>query len=131
MAKNMRVEFFQSDDGKTDLVEIKRVGDLSSVHDKVVNKEEYLEQNFPREYEAYKQGKQSPTPKGQPITILDGMTKRKAEPFRRDGISTIEEFAELSDAACSSLGTGITEWRTKARKYLDKQQNIKDKQILG
>ena len=126
---NMRVEFFQSDDGKTDLVEIKRVGDLSSVHDKVSNKQEYLEQNFPREYDAFKKGKQAPVAKGVPLIMLDGMTKRKAQPFQRDGISTIEQFADLSDAACSSLGAGIVDWRNKARNHL--KQDKKDKQILG
>ena len=49
---NIRIEIFAGEDGSPDLVEIRRVGDFNTVLYKVSEKEDFLKENFPVEYEA-------------------------------------------------------------------------------
>ena len=50
---NIRIEIFAGENGSPDLVEIRRVGDFNTVLYKVSEKEDFLKENFPVEYQAY------------------------------------------------------------------------------
>lgn len=129
---NIRVEIFAGEDGSPDLVEIHRVGDMNTVLYKVSEKEDYLKENFPAEYAAYKQGGRGKIrPKGTPLTELKGVGTRKQEVLIHQDVNTVEELADLSDASVGSLGAGTVDLRKKARDYIADREGMRPVQAVG
>ena len=133
---NIRIEFLPSEDGKPDLVEIRRVGDPNTVLYKVTEKVEWLAEHFPAELAAYEKSGGKPKaanikPKGVALTVLKGVGKRRAQILINQDVNTVEQLSELSDASVNSLGAGTIDLRKLARDYLADQAGIKPRQPVG
>jgi|TARA_R110000744_G_scaffold190849_2_gene310045 hypothetical protein len=129
---NIRIELFAGENGSPDLVEIRRVGDFNTVLYKVSEKEDYLKENFPVEYAAYKEGVRGKVrPKGTPLTELRGVGARKENVLIHQDVNTVEELADLSDASVGSLGAGTVDLRKKARDYIANREGMKPVQAVG
>ena len=133
---NIRIDFLPSEDGKPDLVEIRRVGDPNTVLYKVTEKVEWLAEHFPAELAAYEKsgGKVSAAnikPQGTELTVLKGVGPRRAQTLINREVATVEQLSELSDASVSSLGAGTVDLRKLARDYLADQAGIKPRQTVG
>jgi len=133
---NIRIDFLPSEDGKPDLVEIRRVGDPNTVLYKVTEKAEWLAEHFPAELAAYEKsgGKVAAAkvkPKGTELTALKGVGPRRAQTLVNQDVATVEQLAELSDASVGSLGAGTVDLRKQARDYIADQAGIKPRQAVG
>ena len=129
---NIRIEIFAGEDGSPDLVEIRRVGDFNTVLYKVSEKEDFLKENFPVEYEAYTKGAMGKVrPKGTSLTELKGVGTRKAKSLVQQDVNTAEESADLSDASVGALGAGTVDLRKKARDYIAAREGMKPVQAVG
>jgi hypothetical protein len=114
---SVRGRFF-SHNGK-DFVELKVVGDPNTVMLRV--EPQHIHQ-FASEWAAYQGGKTAPEPDGLPLTEIPGVSDNMAMAFRLKGVRTVEEFAELSDAAVKALGMGALTLRKNAVNLLDAQK---------
>jgi hypothetical protein len=114
---SVRGRFFQHS-GK-DFVELKVVGDPNTIMLRV--EPEHIHQ-FPNEWDAYQGGKTAPEPDGTPLTEIPGVSDGMAMAFKLKGVRTVEEFAELSDAAVKALGMGALTLRKNATNLLDAQR---------
>tara|TARA_R110002020_G_scaffold223804_1_gene433009 strand:- start:516 stop:911 length:396 start_codon:yes stop_codon:yes gene_type:complete len=127
---NIRVNIYKSDDGKQDLVEMKIIGDPNTVIYKMSDKGEEIKKDFPAEYNAYYNTK-APTPKGTPIKKLKALNRGKIKFFEVEGITSIEQLADLSDGACHGLGKDVLDCRKQAKNYLAQEYDIKPEQVVG
>jgi hypothetical protein len=129
---NIRIEIFAGENGSPDLVEIRRVGDFNTVLYKVSEKEDFLKENFPVEYQAYTKGTVGKVrPKGTPLTELKGVGTRKENALVQQDVNTVEELADLSDASVGALGAGTVDLRKKARDYIANREGMKPVQAVG
>ena len=129
---NIRIEIFAGENGSPDLVEIRRVGDFNTVLYKVSEKEDFLKENFPVEYQAYTKGTVGKVrPKGTPLTELKGVGTRKENALVQQDVNTVEELADLSDASVGALGAGPVDLRKKARDYIANREGMKPVQAVG
>ena len=129
---NIRIEIFAGENGSPDLVEIRRVGDFNTVLYKVSEKEDFLKENFPIEYQAYTKGTVGKVrPKGTPLTELKGVGTRKENALVQQDVNTVEELADLSDASVGALGAGTVDLRKKARDYIANREGMKPVQAVG
>ena len=133
MAGNKRITIYRDPTNKFDLVEIKLIGDPNTVIYKMKDKEEQIKQEFPSEYNAYYKNKKpiSNEKKETPLTKLKSLNKGKKKFFEMEGITSIEQLADLSDGACHGLGKDVLDCRNQARNYLAKEHDIKPQQIVG
>lgn len=105
---------------------------MNTVLYKISEKEDYLKENFPAEYAAYKEGGRGKVrPKGTPLTELTGVGKRKQQNLIHQDVSTVEELADLSDASVGALGAGTVDLRKKARDYIAAREGMKPAQAVG
>lgn len=114
---SVRGRFFQHN-GK-DFVELKIVGDPNTIVVRVTPEHTH---QFPIEWAAYQDGKSVPEPDGTPLTEIPGVSNDMAMAFKLKGVRTVEEFAELSDAAVKALGLGALTLRKSAINLLDAQK---------
>ena len=133
MAGNKRITIYRDPTNKFDLVEIKLIGDPNTVIYKMKDKEEQIKQEFPNEYNDYYKNKKSVSneKKETPLTKLKSLNKGKKKFFEMEGITSIEQLADLSDGACHGLGKDVLDCRKQARNYLAKEHDIKPQQIVG
>ena len=133
MAGNRRINIFKDSTNKFDLVEIKLIGDPNTVIYKMKDKEEQIKQEFPSEYNAYYKNKKpiSNEKKETPLTKLKSLNKGKKKFFEMEGITSVEQLADLSDGACHGLGKDVLDCRKQARNYLAQEHDIKPQQIVG
>ena len=133
MAGNRRINIFKDSTNKFDLVEIKLIGDPNTVIYKMKDKEEQIKQEFPNEYNAYYKNKKpiSNGKKETPLTKLKSLNKGKKKFFEMEGITSVEQLADLSDGACHGLGKDVLDCRKQARNYLAKEHDIKPQLIVG
>jgi hypothetical protein len=75
---------------------------------------------WPKEYEAFKSGKEAPL-LGTPLTEWPNsmMTAAKAEELAYFHIKTVEQLAEVNDAQLQNLGMGARQLRETAIKFLE------------
>ena len=133
MAGNRRITIYRDPTNKFDLVEIKLIGDPNTVIYKMKDKEEQIKQEFPNEYNAYYKNKKpiSNEKKETPLTKLKSLNKGKKKFFEMEGITSVEQLADLSDGACHGLGKDVLDCRKQARNYLAQEHDIKPQQIVG
>ena len=133
MAGNKRITIYRDPTNKFDLVEIKLIGDPNTVIYKMKDKEEQIKQEFPNEYNNYYKNKKSVSneKKETPLTKLKSLNKGKKKFFEMEGITSVEQLADLSDGACHGLGKDVLDCRKQARNYLAKEHDIKPQQIVG
>ena len=133
MAGNKRITIYRDPTNKFDLVEIKLIGDPNTVIYKMKDKEEQIKQEFPNEYNDYYKNKKSVSneKKETPLTKLKSLNKGKKKFFEMEGITSVEQLADLSDGACHGLGKDVLDCRKQARNYLAKEHDIKPQQIVG
>ncbi len=48
-----------------------------------------------------------------------------------EGITSVEQLADLSDGACHGLGKGTLDYRKEAKEFLMKKHDIKPLQVVG
>jgi hypothetical protein len=114
---SVRARFFSH--GKKDFVELKIVGDPNTVMVPVTVEHT---QQFKNEWNAYQGGKGEAEPDGMPLTEIPGVSSDVAMAYKLKGVRTVEEFAELSDAAVRALGTGALTLRKHAQNLIDAQR---------
>ena len=133
MAGNKRITIYRDATNSFDLVEIKLIGDPNTVIYKMKDKEEQIKQEFPNEYNDYYKNKKSVSneKKETPLTKLKSLNKGKKKFFEMEGITSIEQLADLSDGACHGLGKDVLDCRKQARNYLAQEHDIKPQQIVG
>lgn len=83
---------------------------------------DYDQWRFPREYEAFKRGKDAELV-GTPLTMWPALAASQVAELKHQGIRTIEQLAGLSDSVSGSL-RGFYALKNKAQQYLD---DAKDK----
>ena len=128
---NLRIEFIDNDDGP-DLVEVRRVGDANTVIYKVSEKLDWLEEHFPLELAAYqKTGATEIRAKGTPLTDIKGLGKRRASTLEKQDVKTVDQLADVSDAAINSLGAGMVDLRKKARDHIAGAAGIEPVRTVG
>ena len=133
MAGNKRITIYRDATNSFALVEIKLIGDPNTVIYKMKDKEEQIKQEFPSEYNAYYKNKKpiSNEKKETPLTKLKSLNKGKKKFFEMEGITSVEQLADLSDGACHGLGKDVLDCRKQARNYLAQEHDIKPQQIVG
>lgn len=77
---------------------------------------------WPKEYEAFKAGKETPL-EGTPLAEWPGMIRARVEELAYFHIRTVEELAGLNDAQLQKIGMGARAERDKARLFLDAARN--------
>src|SRR5262245_11167061 len=75
-------------------------------------------QRWPQYYEAFKRGLEAPI-SGTPLEQWPYLNASQVRNLRAHEVRTVEEIAALSDQACSQLGPGAMEMRTRARAFLN------------
>ena len=134
MAGNRRINIFKDSTNKFDLVEIKLIGDPNTVIYKMKDKEEQIKQEFPNEYNAYYKNKKpiSNEKKETPLTKLKSLNKGKKKFFEMEGITSVEQLADLSDGACHGLGKDVLDHRKEAKQFLAGGKDVKPQQpVVG
>lgn len=103
-----------------DFITITIPGDkFTEVHRPVTDFDQW---RFPREYEAFKRGKDAELV-GTPLTMWPALTASQVAELKHQGIRTIEQLATLSDSVSGSL-RGFYALKNKAQQFLD---DAKDK----
>lgn len=101
----------------TEYVEILVPGDRKTTSVQMVNAGH--KQRWPREYAAFKDGKE-PLTTGTPIRELPGITRSQAEELAYQHIHSIESLSSLSDdQAVKSVSMGGFALRDRAKRWLD------------
>jgi hypothetical protein len=73
---------------------------------------------FPRQYQAYLTG-QKPIPSGTPIDVLFPQNPEIPLNLHGLGVHTVEQLAGLTEHGAQTIGMGATQWRNKAKQFLD------------
>jgi hypothetical protein len=131
MAGNRRITIYRDPTNKFDLVEIKLIGDPNTVIYKMKDKEEQIKQEFPDDY--YKNKKPKVQEKKEtPLSKLKSLNRNKKKFFEMEGITSIEQLAELSDGACHGLGKDVLDHRKEAKQFLAGGKDVKPQQpVVG
>tara|TARA_R100000951_G_scaffold30936_2_gene26577 strand:- start:4786 stop:5178 length:393 start_codon:yes stop_codon:yes gene_type:complete len=127
---NLRANFFKSENG-IDMVELSIIGDPNSVIHKVESKAEEFAKNFPREWAEFYKDKKIKVKKETNLDVLECMNKKKIDVLKLEGITSVEQLAELSDGACHGLGKGTIDYRKEAKEFLMDKHDIKPLQVVG
>jgi len=107
-----------------DFITITIPGDNSvSIHTPVTDFHQF---RFPREYEAFKRGKDASVV-GTPLDMWPALQPSQVAELKHQGIRTIEQLANLSDSVSGSL-RGFYALKNKAQQYLD---DAKDKKAAA
>jgi hypothetical protein len=135
---DLRISIIYGENGKSDLVEIRRVGNPDNVYYKITEKEDFLRNLFPTEFAAYLKRKENPDapvrkakPKGTNLLKIDGMSKSRIDLLKRHEVETVEQLAVLSDVSCNGIGTDYLELRKNAQRYLNELAGQFPRQVVG
>lgn len=74
-------------------------------------------------YKAWKAGQEAPT-QGTALEMWPVATKAQVEDFRRAGIRTVEDLADLPDAYLGAIGLGAAKLRHQARMWLESARDV-------
>ena len=80
---------------------------------------------FPKSWQAYETGIE-PTDDGHPVKDWPELAASERKVLEACNIKTVEQLAELADAGLHRLGTGGQGLKTRAQKFLKKQNKIHD-----
>lgn len=122
----LRGKFFKDDATGRDMIEIRIVGDPSTLISKV--QPEHVVK-FAREWEAYQQGATEVDVGGTPITEVPGVDRNVALALKLKGVRNAEELAALDEAAAKGLGMGIFTM-SKAAKQLVRLKELEAMQSM-
>lgn len=119
----VHMEFLSKQLGKPryedrDFVKIIIPGDRRSMVVEPVNEDHKA--RWPKEYEAFKAGKELPL-EGTPLANWpnSAITRSRVEELAYFNIRTVEQMADVTDAHLQNLGMGAYELRAVARKFLE------------
>lgn len=73
---------------------------------------------FPRQHQAYLKGQQQ-IPSGTPIDVLFPQNPEIPVNLHGLGVHTVEQLAGLTEHGAQTIGMGATQWRNKAKEFLD------------
>ena len=99
-----------------EFIKIQEPGETLMIVDRPVKDED--KQRWPRQWDRFAQGKNQ-IPDGIPLSLLFPAHPHIAEMLAGYQIHTIEQLANLSGHAISTVGMGCQEWVNKAAKYLE------------
>ena len=99
-------------------VRIQHPGEKDCNDDPVDNKP-WTKQRYARQWEQFER-QQDQIPDGSPIDILFPQNPEIGANLHGMGVHTIEQLAALTEHGAQSIGMGVTEWRNKARDFLNK-----------
>lgn len=122
----LRGKFFKDDVTGRDMIEIRIVGDPSTLISKV--QPEHVVK-FAREWEAYQQGNTEVDVGGTPLTEVPGIDRNLAMALKLKGVRNAEELAALDEAGSKNLGMGILT-ASKAAKNLVRMKELEAMQAL-
>lgn len=80
---------------------------------------------FPNAYQSFQKGVSAPAI-GTPIEML-GLGPSTVESLKQKGVRTVEDLAELGDAALQSVGLGAREMKDRAKAFLNKSSETTTK----
>lgn len=98
-----------------DFIEISIPGDMSNQIVREVTENDIKQ--YAAKYAEYKQGL-IPSVDGTPLEAWPRLTKAQVANYKALNFVTVEQIAEMSDAACSKVGMGSMPDRTAAQAYL-------------
>jgi hypothetical protein len=101
-----------------DYVRIQHPGERDTIDTPVANKPD-APHRWPRQWAQF-QRSQEQIPDGTPIEMLFPQHPEIGANLHAYGIHTIEQMANLSEHAAQSIGMGATQWRNKAKDFLEK-----------
>lgn len=87
-------------------------------------------QRWPKEYEAFKAGREVALT-GTPIEEWPRLNKAQVRELKYFDVRTVEDIANLSDAAGQRIGIGWTQLRDTARAFLDDAEHLKQNTQLS
>jgi len=87
-----------------------------------------MTKRFPDAWKAF-QGEIVKVP-GTQLSVL-GLNDDRVTAFRLQGVMTVEQLAELSDAGCNTVGFGTKRLRDEAKAYLDGIRNAALERVLA
>ena len=99
-----------------EFIKIQQPGETLNIVDRPVQDGD--KQRFPRQWERFSQGKHQ-IPDGIPISLLFPSQPNISDMLSGYQIHTVEQLANLSGHAISTVGMGCQEWVNKAAKYLE------------
>lgn len=102
-----------------DYVKIEHPGETLNKVDRPVTDQD--RQRFPRQWAMYMQGKQD-VPDGIPISLLFPAKPEIEATLRGYNINTVEQLANLSAHAISTVGMGCQDWVNGAKRYLERAE---------
>lgn len=112
-----------------DMVEIGIPGDMTNIIIRPATDRD--KQNYAALYNAYKQGLE-PSIEGTPVEAWPRLTRAQAANYKALNFQTVEQIADMSDAAAGKVGMGAMADRTAAKSYLAlaKDSALAQKQAL-
>ena len=99
-----------------EFIKIQQPGETLNIVDRPVQDGD--KQRFPRQWDRFAQGK-TQIPDGIPISLLFPSQPNISDMLSGYQIHTVEQLANLSGHAISTVGMGCQEWVNKAAKYLE------------
>ena len=99
-------------------VRIQHPGERDYADDPVESKPG-IQHRFARQWEQF-QKSQEQIPDGTPTEILFPQNIEIAANLHGCGVHTIEQLAALQDSAAMNIGMGVTDWKNRAKSFLDK-----------
>lgn len=85
----------------------------------IMKKNEGVMMRFRRQYEAWKEGRESVELNGTPLSEFPALTASQRATMERLEIYTVDQLADVPDGALGDMGMGAREIREKAKAYLE------------
>lgn len=98
-------------------VRIHTPGDKTNIIDREVTPKDRAD--YPREYAAFKEGKDQDEAAGTPLSAWGGVSPSRIEELAWFKVKTVEHLAAVIDASLSGMGPQTREERQKAKLYLE------------
>lgn len=98
-----------------DFIQINIPGDMSNIIEREANEND--KKQYAQVYAQYKQGLE-PSVDGIPVETWARLTKAQAANYKAQNFQTVEQIAEMSDTACTSVGMGAMADRTAAKAFI-------------
>ena len=91
--------------------------------EKVIKENRMVINRFKRQFEAYKEGRDTSDLSGTPLTEFPVLTASQRATLESLQIRTVDQLAEVADGDLGNIGMGARELREKAKAYLDSASN--------
>lgn len=100
-----------------DYVRIQQPGEKDCI-DRPVAEDDPAKYRWSRHWEAYQKG-QTAAPSGTPVDVLFPQSPEIAANLHSLGVHTTEQLAGLTEHGAQTIGMGATQWRNRAKEFLN------------